>query len=85
MTPAQAINTIEGRRFAALTNLASNLKTFLRIVAQQPEVEALSRAIRSEPAAISEVFQRAVALAAVPAEGEHESRGMRRWPPSCGC
>src|SRR5262249_2835511 len=64
-----------GRRFAALTNLASNLKTFLRIAAQQPEVEALSRAMTSEPAVLAEVLQRALALAAVRAGGEHETEG----------
>jgi hypothetical protein len=70
MTPAEAMNAIEGRRFAALTNLASNLKTFLRIAAQQPEVEALSRALTDEPAVASEVLPRALALATVCAEGE---------------
>ncbi len=73
MTPTEAMNMIEERRFAALTNLASNLKTFLRIAAQQPEVEALSRAMTSEPPIISEVLQRARALSDVGAEGEHES------------
>ena len=72
MTPAEAMNTIEGRRFAALTNLASNLKTFLRIAAQQPEVEALCSAMTNEPAVISEVLQRATALSAVRGEeGQH--------------
>ena len=75
MTPAEAMNTIEARRFAALTNLASNLKTFLRIAGQQPEVEALSRAMSNEPAVISEVLQRALALSAVRAEAERESEG----------
>jgi len=75
MTAAEAMNTIEGRCFAALTNLASNLKTFLRIAAQQPEVEALSHAMTNEPAVISEVLQRALALSAVRAEGERESEG----------
>lgn len=75
MTPAEAMNTIEERRFAALTNLASNPKTFLRIAAQQPEVEALSRAMTHEPAVISEVLQRALALSAVRAESERESEG----------
>src|SRR5438128_12411753 len=60
MTPGEAMNTIEGPRFAALTNLASNLKTFLRIAAQQPEVEALSRAMTNELAVIAEVLQRAL-------------------------
>ena len=75
MNPDEAMNTIETRRFAALTNLASNLKTFLRITAQQPEVEAISRAMTNEPAVISEVLQRALAISAVRAEGERESEG----------
>jgi hypothetical protein len=73
MNPAEALNAIEDRRFAALTNLASNLKTFLRIAAQQPEVEVLSRSIADDPAVASEVLQRALALAASPVEGEVES------------
>jgi hypothetical protein len=75
MTPAEATNTIEGQRFAALTNLASNLKTFLRIAAQQPEVETLARAMTNEPALIAAVEQRALALAADRAGGECESEG----------
>jgi hypothetical protein len=75
MTPAEAMNMIEERRFAALTNLASNLKTFLRIAAQQPEVDALSRATATEPAVMSGVFQRAQALSDVGAQDEHESEG----------
>lgn len=75
MSPAEAMNIIEGQRFAALTNLASNLKTFLRIAAQQSEVEALSRALTQEPAVLAEVLQRALALAAARAEGERESEG----------
>ena len=72
MTPGEAMNTIEERRFAALTNLASNLKTFLRIAAQQAEVEALSRAMANDPAVISEVLHRALALSAMPADGDRE-------------
>jgi hypothetical protein len=69
------MNLIEGHPFAALVNLASNQKTFLRIAAQQPEVEALSRAMTDEPAVLTEVGQRALALAAGRAEGECESEG----------
>lgn len=72
MTPAEAMRLIEGHRFAALVNLASNQKTFLRIAAQQPEVEALSGAMANEPAVLAEVGQRALALAAARAEGECE-------------
>jgi len=75
MTSGEAMNLIEERRFAALKNLASNLKTFLRIAAQQPEVEAPSRAMAKEPEVIAEVLQRARALSAVRAEGELESEG----------
>jgi hypothetical protein len=75
MTPGEAMNTIEERCFAALTNLASNLKTFLRIAAQQPAVEALSCTMTNAPAVIDAVLQRALALAAARAEGERESEG----------
>jgi hypothetical protein len=74
MAPAEAMNAIKARRFAALTNLASNLKTFLRIAAQQPEVAALTRSMTQEPAVVAEVLQRALALSAVRTEGEHESK-----------
>jgi hypothetical protein len=73
MSPTEAMNTIEGRRYAALTNLASNLKTFLRIAGQQPEVEALSRAVTNDPSVITEVLRRALALSAVGADGDRES------------
>jgi hypothetical protein len=72
MTAAEAMQMIEGHRFAALTNRASNLKTFLRIAAQQAEVEALSRAMANDPAVVSQVLQRALALAALPADGDRE-------------
>ncbi|HEV3256152.1 MAG TPA: hypothetical protein VG013_04675 [Gemmataceae bacterium] len=75
MTPAEAMHMIEGHRFAALTNLASNLNTFLRIAAQQLEVEALSRAMANDPAVISAVFHRATALSAIPGDGEREPEG----------
>jgi hypothetical protein len=68
-------NAIEGHRFAALTNLASNLKGFLCMAAEQPEVEALSRALANDPALISEVFQRARTLLAIPADEEREAEG----------
>jgi len=75
MSPGEAMHMIEGHRFAALTNLASNLKTFLRIAAEQSEVEALSRAMANDPAVISQVFQRATAIAAIPGPGEREPEG----------
>ena len=82
MTPSEAINTIEGHRYSALTNLASNLKTFLRIAAQQPEVEALARAMTNDPAAIAEIYRRALTLSALPADGRPLAPRVRgpRWP-----
>ena len=75
MTAAEAMQVIEGQRFAALTNLASNGKTFLRIAAQQPEVEALSQAMVNDPAVIAEVFHRATALSSTPDNEEQEHEG----------
>ncbi len=75
MSAAEAMQTIEGDRFAALTNLASNLKTFLRIAAAQPEVETLARAVANDPAVVSQVSQRALGLLAMPADGNHEHEG----------
>ena len=49
MTAAEAMHGIETDRFAALTNLASNIKTFLRITAAQPEVQTLSRTLQTDP------------------------------------
>jgi hypothetical protein len=72
MTAAEAMQAIEGDRFAALTNLASNLKTFLRIAAAQPEVEALSRALANNPAVASQVLHRALALLTVAADADCE-------------
>jgi hypothetical protein len=72
MTAAEAMQRIEGHRFAALVNLASNRKTFLRIAAQPAEAEALSRAKANDPAVVSQVLQRAQALAALPADGDRE-------------
>jgi hypothetical protein len=75
MTPVEAMHGIEGERFAALTNLASNLKTFLRIAAQQTEVETLSRSMAEDEALISRVYQRALALAQAATEQDHEAEG----------
>src|SRR5205085_2556331 len=52
-----------------------SLKTFLRIAAEQPEVETLSLAMANEAAVISEVFRRALALSALAIEGERETEG----------
>ena len=47
MTAAEAMEKIEGRRFSAFTNLASDFRTFLHIVGSQPEVESLSAEMQS--------------------------------------
>jgi hypothetical protein len=72
MTATEPMQMIEGHRFAALVNLASNRKTFLRSAAQQAEVEALARAMANDPAVVSQVLQRALALAALLADGDRE-------------
>jgi hypothetical protein len=73
MTVAEAMRGIETERFAALTNLASNLKTFLRIAAAQPEVQALSRTLESDSNVASQVLPRALGLSVAPwgADREH--------------
>ena len=75
MTPVEAMNAIEGQRFATLANLASNLKSFLRIVTDQAEIKALSGTMSNDPAVTREVFQRALAISSLPASGEQEAEG----------
>ena len=75
MTAAEAMQALEGDRFAALTNLASNLKTFLRIAAAQPEVEALSRTLAHDPASVAQVVHRALGLSGISAEADREHEG----------
>jgi hypothetical protein len=72
MTAADAMRGIETDRFAALTNLASNLKTFLRIAAAQPEVQALSRTLASDSDVASQVLHRPLELSAVSLEADRE-------------
>jgi hypothetical protein len=71
MTPAEAMEKIESPRFSALVNLASNLKTFLRIVADQPEIQALAEAMKS-PEGIEKVAGRLATLAAQPGDEGQE-------------
>jgi hypothetical protein len=65
------MQTIEGPRFSALTNLASDFRTFLRILADQPEVQALAHAMKSKPVEL-DVFKRVLDLAGGPVEGDYE-------------
>jgi hypothetical protein len=62
---------IEGHSFAAIVNLASDLRTFLRILASQPEVHALAAAMRSDDVTL-EVFRRVTDLARSPSEEPYE-------------
>lgn len=71
MSPAEAMAQIESPRFSALVNLASNLKTFLRIVADQSEVQALAEGMKS-PEGVAAVAGRIAELAAQPGEEGHE-------------
>ncbi|MCI0459535.1 MAG: hypothetical protein L0Z62_21510 [Gemmataceae bacterium] len=74
MSPAEAMEQIESPRFSALVNLASNLRTFLRIVADQPEVQALALAMLT-PEGIAAVVGRFTALVAQPGEEGYEHPG----------
>jgi hypothetical protein len=65
------MRTIEGQRFSALTNLASDFRTFLRILIEQPEVRALSSATQSDQVTIA-VFERLLTLAGSPTEAGYE-------------
>jgi hypothetical protein len=71
MTKAEAMHKIESDGFSAVVNLASSLKTFLRIVADQPEIQSLSREMNSSKVT-AEVFRRTMDLVMSPAEAEFE-------------
>jgi hypothetical protein len=72
MTVAEAMQAIESDRFAALTNLASNVKTFLRIAADQPETQALRGILANSPAAAPQVSRRALELSTTATDSERE-------------
>lgn len=65
MTAADLMTQIEGDRFSALVNLASDFKTFLRILGDQPAVQALSLAV-ADDAIAHDVGKRVSELAAYP-------------------
>lgn len=71
MNAAEAMEQIEGNAFAAVVNLASDFRTFLRILASQPEVEALSAGLASA-VLTQKVFARLLELARTPAEEAYE-------------
>lgn len=67
MTVTQAMQAIESPKFSAITNLASNLKTFLRIVSSQPEVKLLAGQMKV-PDVARAVTDRSLCLLGTPAE-----------------
>jgi hypothetical protein len=71
MNVAEAMARIEGHDFATMVNLASDLRTFLRILGSQPEVVALGGAMSSEQTT-REVFTRAIELAKAPTDDAYE-------------
>ncbi len=72
MTVTDAMQAIDSDRISALTNLASNVKTFLRIAAGQPEIHALLGILANNPAAASQVSAHALELTAAPADPDRE-------------
>ncbi len=71
MTVPEAMKGIESPRFSALTNLASDFETFLTILVEQPEVQALATAMTLEGVR-EEVFHRLMELADAPVEDGYE-------------
>jgi hypothetical protein len=71
MNVAEAMERIEGHAFSTMVNLASDFRTFERIVGSQPEVLALAGAMSSEQTT-REVFTRAIELAKVPTDDAYE-------------
>jgi hypothetical protein len=71
MTTAEAMEQVEGDTFAAYGNLASDLKTFLRVLASRPEVHILAGAMRM-PGVAEQVGERALELARRPVEEGRE-------------
>jgi hypothetical protein len=72
MNAAEVLARIEGQSFSALVNLASDFRTFLRILISQPELAELSGATNADAMTLK-VFTRVLELAgSSPEEGyEH--------------
>jgi hypothetical protein len=71
MTATEAMEKIEGLRFSALTNFASDLRTFIDNLVSQPEVKALGEAMASEDATLA-VFLRSLELAEIQRDEAYE-------------
>jgi hypothetical protein len=72
MTLQAHLERIEGHPFAAVVNLASDLRTFLRIVEDQPDVQALDAAMSQSPEVAKQLLQRALELVSSPADEGYE-------------
>jgi hypothetical protein len=73
MSPADAMARIEAHAFAAMVNLASNFKTFLRILVAQPEVQALLAAAKgADGTIIADVLLRLLHLTGRPFDPRYE-------------
>jgi hypothetical protein len=68
---AEVMEKIEGQDFSTMVNLASDFRTFLRILEPQPEVVALGGAMSSEQTTRA-VFRRATELAEAPTDDAYE-------------
>jgi hypothetical protein len=67
----QLFDAIESDRFAAAVNVANNLKTFLRALAQEQEVRELAELMESQEGRRA-VSERAVTLASTPVAQGYE-------------
>jgi hypothetical protein len=68
VTPAEAVRSIETDRFAALVNLASDYRTFIRIASAQMETRILLGALAHAPEWEERMDARVRELASQPAE-----------------
>ena len=74
MNTAETLSRIESDRFSALVNVASNVKTFLRAVSEQPEITELAAAMH-RPDVSQEVCKRALAIASAEVDEAYEHPG----------
>jgi hypothetical protein len=67
MNATEAMERIEGHPFSGIVNLASDFRTFLRILGSQPEVKVLAEGMKAERVT-ADVLRRLLELAATPVE-----------------
>jgi hypothetical protein len=71
MNAVEAMERIEGHAFSTMVNLASDFRTFLRILGSQPEVQSLSAAMKSENLHLK-LLGRVLDLAQSPVDHQYE-------------